>query len=371
LDFTEEHYDDEEEQPFSRANLSASGSFESLEKQDTSETSVGSGANLSREKSSSPSKKSPQRSLSKRRSQNTWRTSSKERARLSMQRYRRRRYDALCKLLISSSELLLLDKSVAKAFLPMLERVLMPQAKSPRGKPSTEKPKPPLNGRRATNQSSSGSPVGRIGASLRTSTSFGRVSGVEREDGGASYAGDSGFDYPGTQREYEYIPKEVDQDDVLGPFLESLTPGAGFRCLSLLLLQYLLTSEVGYDARIRHVLKKLGVIVLVHDMKSDPVERELSPSNGRWDSTTYKDMVTHATRKFESLEHSIARRLIRLSESKNDRKSNSVHGIANTGRNKRAGITQEKILRGVKIGSAGIVAGTLFALTGGLAAPGK
>lgn len=261
---------------------------------------------------------------------------------------------------------------MAKAFLPMLERVLMPQAKSSRGKPSSEKPKPPLNGRRATNQSSSGSPGGKIGASLRTSiSSFGGASGIVPDGGGASYAGDSGFDYPGTQREYEYIPKEVDQDDVLGPFLESLTPGAGFRCLSLLLLQYLLTSEVGYDARIRHVLKKLGVIVLVHDMKSDPVERELSPSNGRRDSTTYKDMVTHATRKFESLEHSIARRLIRLSESKNDRKSNSVHGIANTGRNKRAGITQEKILRGVKIGSAGIVAGTLFALTGGLAAPGK
>jgi hypothetical protein len=82
-------------------------------------------------------------------------------------------------------------------------------------------------------------------------------------------------------------------------------------------------------------------------------------------------MATHATRKFESLEHSIARRLIRLSKSSKEKGSNRVRGIADTEKNKHTGITREQILRGVKIGSAGIVAGTLFAVTGGLAAPGK
>ena len=44
-------------------------------------------------------------------------------AKISAQQHRRRRYDILCKFLIALSELLLLEKSVAKAFLPMLGRV--------------------------------------------------------------------------------------------------------------------------------------------------------------------------------------------------------------------------------------------------------
>ena len=49
--------------------------------------------------------------------------SASEKAKISAQQHRRRRYDILCKLLIALSELLLLEKSVAKAFLPMLGRV--------------------------------------------------------------------------------------------------------------------------------------------------------------------------------------------------------------------------------------------------------
>jgi hypothetical protein len=276
-------------------------------------------------------------------------------------------------LLISSSELLLLEKSVAKAFIPMLERVLVPQGKSPNQKVHSEKSKtskPPLPGTgRRRSRSAPTSPAEKTETNAPMNTSF---SGATLSEAGESLAEpDAGFDVPEAQR--DYIPEEIDKDDVLRPFLESLTPGAGFRCLSLLLLQHLLTSEAGYDARIRHVLKKLGVVVLVHDMERDPVEHKILQTNGIRIARTYqyREMATLATRKFESLEHSIARRLIRLSESSKGQSSHSVRGIADTGKSKNTGITREKIVRGVKIGSAGIVAGTLFALTGGLAAPGK
>ena len=271
----------------------------------------------------------------------------KQRAILSAKRHRRRRYDVLCKLLVSSSELLLLDKSVAKAFLPMLSRVLVPEtSRSPsdtirtqrQSSPTEEKKQqepPPLH-KHPSNMSEGTNPMPTVVADAS-------------------------------------ITERVDKDDVLRPFLESLSPGAGFRCLSLLILQHLLTSEVGYDARIRHVLKKVGVIVLMHDMELDPMELELLPGKGKKSKDYEKLAMVHATRKFESLEHSIARRLIRLSSEANKERGNSskavAKGITDTGQHYKDS-ARERIVRGVKIGSAGIVAGTLFALTGGLAAPG-
>jgi hypothetical protein len=136
----------------------------------------------------------------------------------------------------------------------------------------------------------------------------------------------------------------------------------------MLLLQHLLTSKVGYDARIRHVLKKLGVVVLLHDMGTDPIEHELNDGTESAGSPTYKEMLTHATRKFESLERSIARRLIRLSKTSHDPNGHKTN-LSERDAVEDEGLTKEKIMRGLKIGSAGVVAGTLFAVTGGLAAP--
>ena len=145
--------------------------------------------------------------------------------------------------------------------------------------------------------------------------------------------------------------------------------GSEYQC-SRAKWQHLLSSDTGYDARIRHVLKKLGVILLAHDMERDSEEREglvRTPKTSRQREEVYEEMATHAARQFESLEHSIAKRLIRLSESGKERKSNNVSGINDSGRRKNTGLTREQIVRGVKIGSAGLVAGTLFAFTGGLA----
>jgi hypothetical protein len=174
-------------------------------------------------------------------------------------------------------------------------------------------------------------------------------------------------------------PIPLDNEDELKPFLESLTPGAGFRCVSLLLLQHLLSSEVGYDARIRHVLKKLSVIVLVHDMQGDPVERHHDDGGGTkgikrkgGSRRTKQEMMTRAARKFEALEHSLAQRLLRLSAPARNRNGQNTNKQQRKPKNNSSGnlLTKEQIVRGVKIGGAGLVAGTLFALTGGLAAPG-
>ena len=294
-------------------------------------------------------------------SNNIWGKSAKEKARIARDRHRRRRYDILSRFLITSSELLLLDKSVARGFLPMLERVLVPESKQGKQKST----KPPL-GRAIQGKSKSRSAPStpdKASASPLIKSSSGLESG-DPEVLSVPIPSNSRLDV-----DKQYLPRELDEDDILRPFLESLTPGAGFRCVALLLLQHLLTSDVGYDARIRHVVKKLGVVVLVHDMERDPVEHVVLSTPGRRDSKTYKSMVARATRKFESLEHSIARRLIRLAESDPEAKGSHQKDIQ-VGKTKQTGITREQVLRGVKIGSAGIVAGTLFALTGGLAAPG-
>lgn len=353
LDYTEELYGDEEvdgqQQSSDRANTAASEgfssarsqSFESVETQDSNDSQA------------TPRRRRQKSELRTRRG-----ATLSEKAKLSAQRHRKRRYEIVCKLLMASSELLLLDKSVAKAFLPMLGRVLVPQKKRPNSKSSS---RPPLHGKSVPSQS--------FNESLDETRSPLKIIASAVGNGKGSTSND--YETADAAAGKEYIPDEVDKDDVLRPFLESLTPGSGFRCLSLLILQHLLTSEVGYDSRVRHVLKKVGVIVLVHDMERDPVERELLPGKGKPDSDSYAEMAGHAARKFESLEHSIARRLIRLSESNRNNKSKGSRGIADKVVPNDTGITREQIVRGVKIGSAGIVAGTLFALTGGLAAPGK
>ena len=288
-------------------------------------------------------------------------------AKLSRQRYLTRRYELYSGLLLSSSELLLLDKSIARAFLPMLSRVLVPQIHKTQSQQEELK-----------------------NTKQKQSTGATRPQEAQRVH-------------------------LLDNVDELSPFLDSLTPGAGFRCVSLLLLQYLLNSEQGYDSRIRHALKKMSILVLQRDMDEEPVERNLfrnrnntnrnknrnkSQSQGQrqgqgqgrqsdrktsgagyTDDDSTEDLYEQrtlllATRKFEALEQNIARRLILLSSPARSRKSkpntneDSSGKTNSNGKARMVNITREQLVRGVKIGGAGILAGTLFAVTGGLAAPG-
>ena len=394
---------------------------------------------------------------------------------LARQRHRKRRYNVLSKLLLSSAELLLLEKSQARAFLPMLARVLVPQSVAQKTaqkqrlqrQRGQRQRKPPLHNHHHLNHSKPGATAAAGGGSTTstptkstTTTSAARRSpkmsapselpasskgvnhyhysptstmpisrskplpGYDYDHGYGTAANDHDklFEY---QEEEFLLPSELDEEDHLRPFLESLSPGAGFRCLSLLLLQHLLHSTNGYDARIRHVIKKLGVIVLIRDMEQ---ERELERHD--WEergtseqqqqsnkkksfkhkkrsrhkkrnktqqaTSAYDDLVGPATRKFEALEHCIAARLIRLSkeqqkvqrqqqqqQQQHRASSNSsasraarhsqVHPKPATSQDRvapTAALSREQFVRGLKIGSAGLVAGSLFAVTGGLAAPG-
>ena len=215
-----------------------------------------------------------------------------------LHRHCKRRYDILSKLLLSSAQLLRLERSQAKAFLPMLSNLLVPTKKSRKRQ--------------------------------RTST----------------------------------MDKNYDIEH-LGVFLESMTPGAGFRCLTMFLIQHLLHSPDGYDARVRHGLKRLGVILLVHDMEKDPVDVAFKPHRRKRSKT---DLIALATRKFESLEHWIARELLLLSNERGKREQRPRRPTKSVA--KSDGLSREQVLRRLKIGGTAVVAGTLFAGTGLLAAPG-
>jgi hypothetical protein len=294
-----------------------------------------------------------------------------EKTRLSRQRYLSRRYELYSGLLLSSAELLLLDKSISRAFLPMLSRVLVPQIHKTQNSTTDTSNYNTMNKARTKQEETQ--------QSSRTSVSKSDIEIIEGEEDPPIRI----FRSPDLHL--------LDNVDELSPFLDSLTPGSGFRCVSLLLLQHVLTSENGYDSRIRHAVKKLSVLVLRRHMDDDPVERELSRQpdrvalNGYAESADgnetekdssrdYERMRLHqATRKFEALERNIARRLILLSTPVRNRKSktNSNDSMTRkTNPSDNAFITREQLIRGVKIGGAGILAGTLFALTGPLAAPG-
>ena len=225
---------------------------------------------------------------------------------------------------------------------------------------------------------------------------------------------------PPTPTSKGYSPLDtiiVDKNNIT-PFLETLTPGAGFRCIALLLLNHLLRDGRGYDARVRQAFKRLAVVILSHELKvggilrvdledDDNFDDMLWGSESREKSTTAEEefddvdeLALLATRKFEAMEHAIATKLIamsKMSDSNSSKKSHKNDTSHTNGAPKRIsngtssssvshgrialapketplssqhGLSREQLMRGLKIGTAGAVGATLFALTGGLAAPG-
>lgn len=244
------------------------------------------------------------------------RSSKSDRSRLALRRHRKRRYDVLSKLLVSSADLLMIEKSQAKAFLPMLSKLLVPTSKEQQHQQQQQQ--------------------------------------QSQKDG------------------TDVIAQQIDDIEFLRPFLESMTRGAGFRCLSLFLLQHLLHAAEGYDARIRHAVKTLGVIVLIHDMERDPVDVFAGRQKRRNSSrASREELMLLATRKFESLEHWIARKLLLLSQEQ-ARRSRGRHGQNNSNQMDDPSSIRgrDRMIRRLKIGGTAVLAGTLFAVSGGLAAPG-
>jgi len=177
---------------------------------------------------------------------------------------------------------------------------------------------------------------------------------------------------------------------LLQPFLESSSSyDESFKCIALLLFRFLLLSGkekkdtkskdtttmqkrdqsskdtdiqsvseldkmsiVGYDARVRYAFKYLAVSIFSY-----------------WELKQHSDFMTpqtasaYATCKFEALEESIALRLSILSKQMRNEEEKKL-----SGQKKQQSLSQNAI-RGLKIGAAGVAAGTVFAITGGLATP--
>jgi hypothetical protein len=392
-------------------------------------------------------------------------------------RHRIRRHAILSELLISSAELLLLDPSHAKAFLPMLDGLLTNVASSnstdrschesvhfdgtnkqswkgrgfggggfavaanigdeeisvPSSRPTTSiSDIPPRMTQPTLSTSLSSTSDVVIGGS--STDALPKQSSTNSIEGGRGLENFDELD-PSSSRvklsakaqdnnnpnrpatAYAPLDTVIIEGDLAAPFLQTLTPGAGFRCIALLLLNHLLRDGRGYDARVRHAFKRLAVIVISHELKVGGILCLDLDDEEDLDALLWGDMKTQpgeneslhdadelallATRKFEALEHAIAARLISLSVDNdagtqtakarsNDHKqsprvrraassasslSSSTHGrIAlapkETPSPSQYGMSREQILRGIKVGTAGAVGATLFALTGGLAAPG-
>ncbi len=283
---------------------------------------------------------------------NSLRQRDLQRLQLARNRHRKRRYDILSKFLLSAAELLQLEKSQARAFLPMLARLLVPEPpkefQSVNGQSSRKAAFWPRRTMRNLFSENSDQESAQVGLSQQA-----LQSGIENDF------------------QMDYLLEQLEDDETLTPFLESLSPGAGFRCLSMLLLQHLLHCKEGYDARVRHVIKKLGVLVLVQEMRMDEIDLKPDENYFSDESPSINDLLTLATRNFESLEHCIASRILELSaEQQSSSKATPTREKSGAGDGQQKGLSREQIVRGLKIGSVGLVAGTLFAVTGGLAAPG-
>lgn len=269
---------------------------------------------------------------------------TRDAALIAQTRHRTRRYNVFCRFLASSAELLHLDKMHGKCFLPVLQKLLVPTSS--------------------------------FGARQQRSL---RSQQQQSQSRGTSY-------------DATFLERRMDEIEHLRPFLEGLGPGAGLRCLAMLLLQHLLHSPEGYDARIRQALKTVGVLVLLHDLKLERQEEQQHADEQQQAQQQYSslsvdddsdggirsrqelepaDLVTLATRKFESLERFIALKLIELSKAQREleerggkrEKAKSSGRLTSRG---TEGSARDRIMRGLKIGGTAVAAGTLFAITGGL-----
>jgi len=180
----------------------------------------------------------------------------------------------------------------------------------------------------------------------------------------------------------------TEYDEQLADHLPKLSAGAGYRCVCWLLFQHLLNaSKRGYDSRVRFAFKSLAVAVLVQD-----IERTLSYDDNSdysvWKAKNYTTWVSFATRKFEQVEAAMADRLLKLAEQSSaenpyedeaaqqvsleeleDDLQDDVQVVTVSKNKKKLAGAKKHLVRGLKIGGVGVVAGTLLAVTGGMAAP--
>jgi hypothetical protein len=185
------------------------------------------------------------------------------------------------------------------------------------------------------------------------------------------------------------------QVNYIAPYLDSLSDaGAGFQCLTMLLFRSLLESRsnqkdgngnpkdaadddlrvVGYDARIRRAFKILAHLILSrqYEQTQQLQQADCDDSSSQQQQQLSAEELNHMTaRKFEALESDISKRMVAVADAqakaeKEEKEHQSGNGIQ---QRERQMSTKDKWIRGMKVGGVGLAAGTLFAITGGLAAP--
>jgi len=168
--------------------------------------------------------------------------------------------------------------------------------------------------------------------------------------------------------------RDNDPQAFIRPYLSSFSSEkAAFQCIALLLTRFLLYSStastspaaatkasisneysnsvVGYDARIRVIFKTLAVLILSY---FQTISSTLTSSF--WDSST---------RTFEAMEHYVSISLISFASQQQQKQRTNTPMMRVPSTTSR----KDKVIRGLKVGGAGLAAGALFALTGGIAAP--
>jgi hypothetical protein len=334
---------------------------------------------------------------------------AQKKLRLATKRHYQRRYMTACQLLQSSCNHLLLESDISK---PMYEE-LEPQLealKAPRIVASSiaASGKTPLKRSRWGSQLSGASTSGgnsssdsdddetkQAGGDSSNNTGDKECKTPEKQGGGGGRQ-DNHYQLTKLQQQQFLTQSEwmTEYDAVLAEHLPQLSPGAGYRCLCWLLFQHLLhANKRGYDARARYAFKSLAVAVLTQD-----IERTLNYTGDdyvAWKVKNYTTWVSFATRKFEKVEHGMADRLLKLAqqsaESANNKNpyesdgnqspavslediedeldADEVKVVSVTKNKKRMSKARKQLVRGLKIGGVGVVAGTLLAVTGGMAAP--
>lgn len=155
-----------------------------------------------------------------------------------------------------------------------------------------------------------------------------------------------------------------DNPDYISIFLSDMESADS---LTWCILRYLLLSKQGYDSRVRTLIMELFAIVYIEQAGSLTVTPKSpianSQSSDALDVFNF-DRLRLAYTLFTYLEHNLGTNLVLLKQSAGAQQDAND---TNSKKNEKGKMTVKKM---AKITSATVVAGTLFAVTGGLAAPG-
>jgi hypothetical protein len=269
----------------------------------------------------------------------TWNLFKNDSARQTLMNttFRKRAVEMNKEMLEMVAELLLLDKSTVQAFAPLLSMNYV-KANDDYG-----------NGDDETNNEKSD-----------TKKSATRAAGEEKCK----------------QRHAEYL-RVRRQQEFMRPFLNELSVGSGIANVALLLFRLLLTSVHGYDARVRTAFRELAVQVLAHDAVRVQMQMATTATGNGNETQPQRDGVPKkkdyqtALLKFEALETAIASHLTELAKEQQERDEAGTTSKRGSRFFKEKGTMsrKDKLVRAAKVGTVGLAAGTLFAFTGGLAAP--